>query len=48
MEKLLKNKILVVYHSEIVNGNKRVRVIISARREIILTCPMSYGVLKMV
>ncbi len=38
----------VVYQSEIVNGNKRVRVIISAMRVIIRTCSMSCGVLKRV
>jgi hypothetical protein len=36
----------VVYQSKIVNGNKRVRVIISAMRVIIHACSMSCGVLK--
>ena len=38
----------VVYYSEIVNGNKRVRVIISAKRGIICACSISCGVLKRV
>ena len=38
----------VVHQSEIVNGNKRVRVIISAKREVICTCIVSCGVLKRV
>ncbi len=38
----------VVYQSEIVNGNKRVLVIISARGEITCTCSISCGILKKV